>query len=449
MFGRQLEEMLGHSVEIVIPPRLRIAHKEGMARFVHGQGGRSHVIGKTTELSGLHVTGYEFPVEIMLSKWENEGETFFSAIIRDISERKRIEREIKSAEKRSELVIGTSPIAISIARLSDGRFLEVNDAFLQFFGRGLNEVIGKTSVEIGYWPDLASRQRWLDTLRRDGEIRGYEASVCNAAGDRRDILISSSIIDHEYDACALSFIHDITDRKKYEEALKQSNAELESFAYISSHDLREPLRNVALFSGLLERKLKGRLNDDEKDFLKIVNDGAKRMDSLIQDILAFSRVGRRLDQVGSTEVAAAINKAVANMKGQIDETGTEITIASELPVVRANPSELESLFQNLIANAMKYRAPETQPRIVISCQKNERGWHFHVQDNGIGLEPGQGYEKRIFALFQRLHQRDEYGGGTGVGLAICKKIVERYGGQIWAESPGLNQGTSFFFSLPC
>jgi PAS domain S-box-containing protein len=346
-------------------------------------------------------------------------------------------------------VIGTSPIAISIARLSDGRFLEVNDAFLQFFGRGLNEVIGKTSVEIGYWPDLASRQRWLDTLRRDGEIRGYEASVCNAAGDRRDILISSSIIDHEYDACALSFIHDITDRKKYEEALKQSNAELESFAYISSHDLREPLRNVALFSGLLERKLKGRLNDDEKDFLKIVNDGAKRMDSLIQDILAFSRVGRRLDQVGSTEVAAAINKAVANMKGQIDETGTEITIASELPVVRANPSELESLFQNLIANAMKYRAPETQPRIVISCQKNERGWHFHVQDNGIGLEPGQGYEKRIFALFQRLHQRDEYGGGTGVGLAICKKIVERYGGQIWAESPGLNQGTSFFFSLPC
>jgi light-regulated signal transduction histidine kinase (bacteriophytochrome) len=260
--------------------------------------------------------------------------------------------------------------------------------------------------------------------------------------------MSSSFIEHSDEPCVLSFIHDITERKKYEEALKQSNAELESFAYISSHDLREPLRNVALFSGLLERKLEGRLNDDEKDFLKIVNDGAKRMDNLIQDILAFSRVGRRLDQVGNTEVAVAINKAIANMKGQIDETGTEIIIASELPVVRANPSELESLFQNLIANAMKYRAPETHPRIVINCQRNERAWRFHVQDNGIGLEQGQGYETRIFALFQRLHQRDEYGGGTGVGLAICKKIVERYGGEIWAESPGLNQGASFFFTLP-
>jgi light-regulated signal transduction histidine kinase (bacteriophytochrome) len=136
------------------------------------------------------------------------------------------------------------------------------------------------------------------------------------------------------------------------------------------------------------------------------------------------------------------------MRGQIDETGAEVIVGTPLPSLRGSRNELESLFQNLIANAMKYRIPDIAPKIFISCERKDQIWQFHFRDNGIGLEPGMEYETRIFRLFQRLHQRNEYGGGTGVGLAICKKVVERHGGQIWVESPGVNQGTSFFFTLP-
>jgi PAS domain S-box-containing protein len=362
-------------------------------------------------------------------------------ISRDVTE--RIE-----AEKRNAIVIRTSPIAIAIARVSDGCFVEANDAFIRLLGRTREDLIGRTSVEIGYWPDADSRRKWLEALNREGELYGFEVMLCDANGGLRNILMSSSFIDFADAPCVINFIHDITERNKTEEALRQSNAELESFAYISSHDLREPLRNVTTFSTLLGRRLEGRLNDDEKEFLQIIYDGAMRMDSLIRDILDFSRVGRLFDPVATADLADVLKIVLVNMRGQIDETGAEVIVGTPLPSLRGSRNELESLFQNLIANAMKYRIPDIAPKIFISCERKDQIWQFHFRDNGIGLEPGMEYETRIFRLFQRLHQRNEYGGGTGVGLAICKKVVERHGGQIWVESPGVNQGTSFFFTLP-
>jgi PAS domain S-box-containing protein len=446
MFGRQAEEMLGHSVEIIMPEHLREAHRRGMSRGADSHG--SHIIGKLSEFTALHKSGREFPVELMVSKWEIDGAPFFSAIIRDTSERKLAESKALRAEQRNAVVLRTSPIAIAIARVADGRFVEVNDAFVNLFGRKREELVGRTSVEVGYWPDNKTRLDWLEALNREGELSGYEVILCAGDGGHRAILMSSAFIEFAGEQCVVNFIHDITERKKTEEALRQSNAELESFAYISSHDLREPLRNVTSFSTLLGRRLEGRLSEEEKEFLQIIKDGALRMDSLIRDILDFSRVGRLYDPVATADVGDVLRVVLTNMRSQMEAAGAEVTTQGQLPSLRASRNELESLFQNLIANAIKYRNPEIAPQISISCERKEQMWLFQVRDNGIGLEAGRDYEKRIFRLFQRLHQRNEYGGGTGVGLALCKKVVERHGGHIWAESPGPNQGTRFFFTLP-
>jgi PAS domain S-box-containing protein len=446
MFGHEAEDMLGKPVEIIMPEHLRAAHRDGLSRFA--DTGRTHIMGKLAEFTAIHKSGKTFPIELMLSKWEIEGAPFFSAIIRNISERKKAEAAAARAEQRNAIVIRTSPIAIAVARVSDGRFVEVNEAFVRLLGRQREDLLGRTSVEVGYWPNAAARFKWLEALKNEGELFGYDVVLLDVTGTQRSVLMSSSFIDFGDEPCVVNFLHDITERKKAEEALRQSNAELESFAYISSHDLREPLRNVTAFSTLLGRRLEGRLSQDEQEFLQIIYDGAMRMDSLIRDILEFSRVGRRYDPVATSDVADILKTVVENMRVQMREVGAEVLVESPLPSLRASRNELESLFQNLIANAIKYRSPEVAPRIVISCERNDVMWRFQLRDNGIGLEPGRDYEKRIFRLFQRLHQRNEYGGGTGVGLAICKKIVERHGGAIWAESPGVNQGTSFFFTLP-
>ncbi|BDZ68934.1 PAS domain-containing sensor histidine kinase [Methanobacterium ferruginis] len=247
----------------------------------------------------------------------------------------------------------------------------------------------------------------------------------------------------------MGIVIDISDRKSTEaelrktlKQLKRSNAELEQFAYVASHDLQEPLRMVTSFLQLLQRRYENQLDSDADEFIHFAVDGATRMQDLINDLLTYSRVGRKTGKIEDVDSEALIEQILFDSKVLIEETNTSITY-NDLPLIRANYTQMAQVFQNLIGNAIKYQ-DNTYPEIHITAKKNGKDWIFKVEDNGIGIDPKHG--ERIFRIFQRLHGRDEYE-GTGIGLAIVKRIIEQHGGMIWYESaPG--KGSKFYFTIP-
>ncbi|MFC9515141.1 ATP-binding protein [Nocardiaceae bacterium NPDC056970] len=227
--------------------------------------------------------------------------------------------------------------------------------------------------------------------------------------------------------------------------LRRSNAELEQFAYVTSHDLQEPLRKVASFCQLLEKRYGDVLDERGLQYIDFAVDGAKRMQVLINDLLTFSRVGRMSDGFGPVPLDHAVDKALSNLAASVDESGVRIDRPDRLPEIEGDPTLLTMLWQNLIGNAIKFARPDTAPEISISVEHRPDGmWLVSVQDNGIGI--GEQFADKIFVIFQRLHARDEYT-GTGIGLALCKKIVEYHGGQIWLDTT-YSGGARFEFTLP-
>jgi signal transduction histidine kinase len=225
--------------------------------------------------------------------------------------------------------------------------------------------------------------------------------------------------------------------------LRRSNAELEQFAYVASHDLQEPLRKVASFCQMLERRYGDQLDDRGRQYIDFAVDGAKRMQVLINDLLTFSRVGRVNDTTEPVDLERAFAKALANLSGRLEDTGGRVE-HDPLPTVTGDPTLLSMLFQNLVGNALKFSDPGRTPLVRVSVEEREADWLFAVEDNGIGLDPQ--FAEKIFVIFQRLHNREQYG-GTGIGLAVCKKIVEYHGGRIWLD-PEYEGGARFAFTLP-
>jgi signal transduction histidine kinase len=229
--------------------------------------------------------------------------------------------------------------------------------------------------------------------------------------------------------------------------LQRSNAELEQFAYVASHDLQEPLRKVTSFCQLLQRRYSGQLDEKADQYIEFAVDGAKRMQVLINDLLAFSRAGRSTEDLGPVACDAALASATANLSAQISQAGAVIE-AGPLPVVRAQLTLMTVVFQNLLSNALKFTGEQQPPRIVITAERDGAFWSFSVTDNGIGIEPQ--YADRVFLIFQRLHDRAAYP-GTGIGLAMCRKIIEYFGGRIWldaADAGTAGDGARFFFTVP-
>jgi len=291
---------------------------------------------------------------------------------------------------------------------------------------GSDQVIGV----IEYFRDVSDRKKAEEALRASEER--HRAELEHRIEERTsELAIANERLRNE-----------IAGRKRTASELERSNADLQQFAYVASHDLQEPLRMISSYMQLLERRYKGRIDQDADDYISYAVDGAKRMHGLINDLLLYSRVGTHAKLFESIDCETVLDKALDNLQILLTESGAQVT-HDPLPTLLADSTQLVQLFQNLIDNACKFR-DDTAPRIHVSARLEAGQWLFSVSDNGIGIDPE--YAERIFIIFQRLHSRESFP-GTGLGLAICKKIVERHGGRIWVES-GNSKGTTFCFTIP-
>ncbi len=450
-FGYSRDELLGQKVKNIIP--------EGFAERLIADETRSapdalaQQIGTGIELSGLRKDGSEFPIEIMLSPLENTDGILVTAAIRDISVRKAAENHLVQMEGRYRGLLEAAPDAMVVVN-PEGEIVLLNVQAEKKFGYSRDELLGQQVKNI--IPEGFAERLIADALRSTKDAlaqqigTGIELSGLRKDGSEFPIEIMLSPLEGTEGMLVTAAIRDITTRKKTEanllqkmEELNRSNEELGQFAYIASHDLQEPLRMVASYTELLSRRYKGKLDADADEFITFAVDGANRMQRLIQDLLAYSRVGTKGKELLVTSSEEALGQALTNLRGSLEASGAQVTY-DPLPSVMADDMQLVQLFQNLIGNAIKYQTPGNIPRVHISAAKNgSKKYKFSVHDNGLGIDPI--YFDKIFVMFQRLHKRDEYA-GTGIGLAICKKIVERHGGTISVESqPG--QGSNFIFTM--
>jgi len=379
-----------------------------------------------------------------LEKDEQGGLVRIVGTFTDFTERKRAEEALRIKNQVFEDSIASQSVADK-----NGVITLVNRAFLRMWGyASKEEAVGKSVGSFFADPAdatpvleaLAAHDAWegrFAARRIDGSTfssHGYATSLRGPTGEL--IGYQSTNLD------VTPVVEAERQVKAANEDLERSNKELEQFAYVASHDLQEPLRMVSSYTQLLGQRYEGQLDEKAKKYIDYAVDGAVRMQRLINDLLTYSRVGTRGKPLEPTDAHAVLGEAVVNLAATIEESGALIT-NDDLPTVRTDASQLVQVFQNLLANAIKFRGAEP-PRIHVSATDQGREWVFSVRDNGIGIE--RQYAARVFVIFQRLHTRQEYP-GTGIGLALCKRIVERHGGHIWFESePGA--GSTFFFTVP-
>jgi PAS domain S-box-containing protein len=450
-FGYRRDELVGQKVKNIIP--------EGFAERLIADGTRSAAealaqqIGTGIELSGRRKDGSEFPIEIMLSPLESAEGTLVTAAIRNISMRKDAETHLAQMEGKYRGLLEAAPDAMVVVN-QDGEIVLLNVQAEKQFGYRRDELVGQKVKNI--IPEGFAERLIADGTRSATEAlaqqigTGIELSGRRKDGSEFPIEIMLSPLESAEGTLVTAAIRNITVRKdadlqlvKKVEELNRSNEELQQFSYVASHDLQEPLRMVASYTQLLASRYKGKLDTDADEFIGFAVDGCNRMQGLIQDLLAYSRSGTDGKVLHERSSENALNNALKNLSGTIEESGAVVTHGA-LPVITTDDTQLAQVFQNLVGNAIKYHGTEA-PAVHISATRNELDeWTFSVRDNGLGIEAQ--YFERIFILFQRLHGRTEFK-GTGIGLAICKKIVEGLGGRIWVESQ-VGKGSTFYFALP-
>jgi PAS domain S-box-containing protein len=363
--------------------------------------------------------------------------------------RSEAEHRVASLESRLDRLLNRLNVGV-FRSTREGVLISANPTFFRLFG--INPTVSPDSINLAkLYLHEEDRVALISRLERDGQVQEYHVRQRRFDGALIWVSLSKALVtDTDGQRHIDGLVEDITARKEAEaalmakaEELARSNAELEEFAYVASHDLQEPLRMVSSYSSLLAGRYADRLDEKGRTFLDQLVGGAKRMQELIRDILAFSKIGKLPTQV-PVDCNEVIDKVLFNLQDIITDSRAAIT-RDQLPTVTGDPVLLGQIFQNLIGNAIKFRHKERSPVVHIGVERNGAFWSFSVKDNGIGISPQ--YHDKIFGVFQRLHTRDDYA-GTGIGLAICRKAVQQHGGSITVESE-LGHGSIFRFMLSC
>jgi len=403
---------------------------------------------------------YDFPFT------DADGSPLIMEMGIDITEQKRAQEAVRQANvyNRNLIEVSLDPL-VTIS--PEGKITDVNEATVKATGVSRDRLIGTDFSD--YFTEPEKTRDGYQLVFSQGTVKDYPLTIRHKNGKLTDVLYNASVYKNESGNVLGVFAaaRDVTIQKQAETELRRhkdtletlvkertseletvntellrSNENLEQFAYVASHDLQEPLRTMASYSELLERRYNDKLDTDANDFIGYIVDGAKRMQRLIHDLLAYSRVGRTDMPIGEINSNAILERVINSLMPATEESKAVITL-DELPTLVGSENNFIQLFQNLIGNALKFHGPEP-PRVHVSAEKQHGDWVFSVRDNGIGIEPQ--YKDRIFLIFQRLHAKNEYP-GTGMGLSICKKIVEIHGGRIWVESE-YGKGSTFYFTVP-
>ncbi|MEN3974134.1 PAS domain S-box protein [Emcibacter sp. SYSU 3D8] len=442
LYGYTAEEVLGKSSRMLVAEDRQGDYRENLE--IIASGGGFHDV----EVVHLAKDGRRLLLEARVSPVRGPTGDLIGAVamLSDVSEKRQLQAKFQMAFEASP----SGMIMID----ESGTIMLSNSQIARNFGYEADELIGQR-IEV-LVPDRVRaghpehvRSFLADPSARpigvDRELRGRRKD-----GSEFAVEINLAPIRTETGLLVLAAVLDVSERNRAAAALlaktrdlERSNAELEQFAYVASHDLREPLRMVASYTELLAERYGGKLDERADKYVGYIVDGARRMQRLVSDLLALSRVGTQGKPLEPVDSAKVVKNVIRAMTPTIRESNAQVT-AGILPVVAADEVQLGQLFQNLIGNAIKFRAPDRSPSIIIDATRSDGAWLFAVRDNGIGIE--NQYSERIFQMFQRLHGRDEYE-GNGIGLAIAKKIVERHGGAIWLSST-VGEGTVFYFSLP-
>ncbi len=444
VYGYSVEEILGKHLSILEPDNFKGEIKQLSEKIKKGERIQHY------ETLRLKKDGTIINVSVTFSPvFDAYGKLVaISSIARDITESVKAKEALRLSNiyNRSLIEASLDPL-VTIGH--DGKITDVNISTELVTGYSRDELLGTDFTD--YFTEPVKAKKGYQEVFREGFVSDYALEIQHRNGSITPVLFNASVYKDESGKVIGVFAaaRDITELKKAEKILKlkleelaRSNAELEQFAYVSSHDLQEPLRMITSYLQLLQRRYQGNLDDKADKYIHFAVDGASRMQNLINDLLEFSRVTTRGREPEPIDCESVLDQVLSNLELYIKENKATIS-HDPLPEVRADPTQLAQVFQNLIINGIKFHSEEA-PIIHISAEKKESEWIFSVQDNGIGIDPQ--YSEKIFEVFKRLHKKEEYP-GTGIGLAICKKIIERHGGRIWVESE-LGKGSTFYFTLP-
>jgi PAS domain S-box-containing protein len=451
MLGYSLEETMnkpfinyvspGHRELVIDRYRKRIAGEE---------------VPETYELDIIAKDGKTVNVEVNASLLEYQGTMADIAIVRDITERKRVDKALRESEEKFSKGFYSSPDIMSLVNLENNKFIEANDNFTRYTGYTRDEVIGHTATELGIWANPEERDRILNIMNKEGRASNEEFHLRTKSGEIRLALLSSEQILIGGESCSIAVVIDITESKAAEEKLKQTlaelksssaqlaatNKELEAFSYSVSHDLRSPLRSIDGFSQALLEDYENKLDKNGKDYLQRLRGASQKMGELIDGILKLSRLTRSEMHKEKINLSALAEEITARLQEDQPERDADFVISKGL-IDRGDPQLLRALFENLLGNAWKFTSKREKTRIEFGITKNGGEKTYFINDNGAGFD--MTYADKLFGAFQRLHEVSEFP-GTGIGLATVQRIINRHGGSIWAEGV-VEKGATFYFTL--